>query len=300
MKKYLRILAAAALTMLAISCGQKAMTITMNDEDCQYKVSVMSERNGIFFDVAPGTYYIKDEGDRLTLDMDVIITKETDFTASTPLILTLTLGNGGKVLRANDRIVEFQSTDIDAGFKALCEAGVGERVGLSFALAEGELDAVRSSIDADTKIHEVLLSTEDEGYEEPEIHEAIGFGVEVTEEDGVRHYKGKVGDAGVRVSLKENDGALFGRYRYDSQYEKGNNGSMILLGKAEGSDIALFESTDGQSTIGTFVGTVAVPYISGTYTRLKDGKEFPFEFELISIDDARAAGGFFAPEELEE
>ena len=85
-----------------------------------------------------------------------------------------------------------------------------------------------------------------------------------------------------------------GKYYYDSQREKGNNTSIIIVhGSYNNGYLELTENV-GDKTTGVLKGKWSNGLFSGTFTRNKDGKELPF-----SLVEAKGGIGFYSENELQ-
>lgn len=113
------------------------------------------------------------------------------------------------------------------------------------------------------------------------------------EKDAIENYTGTVAGAKIHMSIISKNNQVTGRYYYDKQRDKGNMASMKLVGTKNGSTLTLKEFETAEFT-GQFSGSLTDNSYTGTFTRLRDGKEFSFSLTKVDVDE-----DFFAEADLD-
>jgi len=108
----------------------------------------------------------------------------------------------------------------------------------------------------------------------------------------IYHFTGTIANSNIHMSIIIDGASVRGKYYYDSQREKGNNASIIVHGSYNNGFLELTENV-GDKTTGVLKGKWSDGLFSGTFTRNKDGKEFPF-----NLVEAIGGVGFYSENEL--
>ena len=100
----------------------------------------------------------------------------------------------------------------------------------------------------------------------------------------VRTFAGTIAGAPVHMSLYVDDAivTVCGRYYYDKQRAGGNTASLRVYGSKSDISYSLTEYSTKGARIGTLTGELKDGKFSGTYTRMKDYKEFDFSLDETS------------------
>lgn len=162
MKKHL-ILAMAAVfcSILLISCSSSKAKITISEDDASYLLEVYGGDD--FVQIVPGVYDVEEKKGSLstTIPLKIVKGKKHPEYVVEEFNLYVT-GEDEKIIRVDNRKVEFMAVDKDASYKQLSEASEGDIVNVTFQYTQADSKVLK-------EISPLIVSCEiDLSIEEPE------------------------------------------------------------------------------------------------------------------------------------